>query len=168
MEKERGKSKLSASEKIQLQLSEYLKDASVGDAKYQAFSDLYYKNVLIDDLEKTVKQIKENPYQMVESRTIQTSGMLFVLLDHEIDQKKTSIPGYYEAYLDLHNGFEKLHDSLFQEMRKNPANDRSTIDVIVRSDLSNFMREIRNHLIDRASTEYPQSKQPRHWGIAGG
>lgn len=125
MEREE-ENRLSRSEMAALELKDYFKDCEFGDAKYQAFFDLQRIEELefdsVDMLQGGKKLSLEDGSKLryLENRR--------ALLDQCIDQKKITIPDYWDAYISIWGKFEEYGVALYAESEKMnlPEKDRDS------------------------------------------
>jgi hypothetical protein len=115
------------SETIKMELTEFLKDASFGDPKHQAFCDWCLEDGLQVEINKQIERMtgkaalrEESELRILEYRT--------ALLNHEIDQKKSRLPGYEHAYWTIYGSFEGLYSALHNEGRNKYPNDSAAAD----------------------------------------
>jgi len=114
------------SENIKMGLKEFLKDASFGDPKYQAFHDWCLQDGLEGELNLDISLLQSDPSPSRES-SLRITELRKALLDHEIDQKKGSLPGYEHAYWTFVGTFENLYSALSDEGKKLYPDDPSAI-----------------------------------------
>jgi hypothetical protein len=158
--------KLSTSEKAKLEIVEFLKDAKVGDPRYQAFWDwnlkqelkreLNYKIMSEDHLET---RMKEKEVHILENRAAN--------LDNLISQRVSVVPEYLDSYLQIMKLFENLEFSIHgEETRKHiDILSEDDIDYYTRVSLNKRRGEIWRNLIDKTVTECPQREQFKVRGI---
>jgi hypothetical protein len=114
------------SENIKMELRELLKDASFGDPKYQAFHDWCLRDGLEGERNLDISLSQSDPSPSRES-SLRITELRKALLDHEIDQKKGSLPGYEHAYWTFVGSFENLYSALSDEGRKLYPDDPSAV-----------------------------------------
>lgn len=118
MNTEKSDIKLTESEKIKEQISEYLKDAYPNNIKYQAYIDWDLQDKLNRDLSKYRNQNNLN-------EIIKNDSNFKIIKDHlssinqEINKKIIQIPGYYDVYFEIGYLFNELKITLSSEINSN-------------------------------------------------
>ena len=114
MERVGAQSKDYGIEKAFLELKDFLKDAEVGDPKFQAFFDLVREYKLSNEHIERYDNSKKNPNSHWES-LLRENEIEASLLEHAIEQKKVTIPGYNRAYTELTDLYEDFSMRISEE-----------------------------------------------------
>jgi hypothetical protein len=147
---------------IKEDLLKFLEDATFGSAKYQGIMDCMHQNELNDTREDIInslggetdtvsKEVKESALRMNEQR--------MALLEHTIEQKCMTLPGFFDAYYTVEGTFDNLGMVLHKEARQIYPNNEKAVDIYVTREWSEIWDEARETLQNRDQTKKPPFSQ---------
>jgi hypothetical protein len=157
IEREGGK-ELKKSTIIKKDLLHYLADATFGSPKYQGFMDCMHQDELNDTREDLINSLGEETNALskeVKLSTLRMNEQRMVLLEHTIEQKCMTLPGYFDAYYTVWGAFDNLGLVLHKEAEQIYPNNVKEIKIYVTREWSEIWDEAREALQNRDQTQNP-------------
>ena len=108
----------STSDEIKNDLLDFLRGSPVDSAKYHAFMDYQNENDLNEGLGDLIAKVNNEPDDLIwhiENSQIRIYEHRIAYLEHSIEQKRMSKPGYEDAYLQIWGTCEELGLVLCEE-----------------------------------------------------
>ena len=136
----------------------YLADAKFGSAKYQGFMDCMYQDELNDTREDLLNSMGGESDPIAKERTessLRMNEQRMSLLEHSIEQKTMTLPGYFEAYYTVWGTFNELGSVLHNEAREIYPNDEKDVDIYVTREWRTIWDDVREELQSRDQTPNP-------------
>jgi len=141
----------SESQRYVQELKDYLKDKDVGTVKFQAFSDFYNLQSLGRSRDKATEQKTENTdveRAIRHESSLRITEFRIALLEHEMEQKKMSIPGYGTALYKIFDLHETIADGVFQTAADEYPGDEKSIENYGDGLLERSLRSVNDSLVE--------------------
>ena len=148
MEREIFENNNSGVEQVVSDLREYLKDAVFGDPKFLAFFHLIKKHQLSDENTKLFENSRRRSNSHSES-LLRENEHRQALLDHEIGERKITLPGYHRAYSTIEDMHKDFLMRIGQEAAEKFPENYSASTSYTEEKSSKFMQEIIDSIWER-------------------
>jgi hypothetical protein len=151
-----GEKELKRSTIIKKDLLHYLADATFGSPKYQGFMDCMHQDELYDTREDLLNSLgnETDPFSKeVKLSTLRMNEQRMVKLEHTIEQKSMTLPGYFDAYYTVWGAFDNLGSVLHKEAEQLYPNNFKEIEIYVTREWSDIWDETREALQNRDQSQ---------------
>lgn len=112
-------------------LLKYLEDARFGTVKYEALADYFYRDELhrdVSDARDGLKSKQDNPQATRISETQYLASLIaFSDFEKDLHNKKTTVAGYRDEYLNIWGAFDELGGFLYTEAKAQFPNDSERV-----------------------------------------